>query len=73
MAKVVKRENEDVEMLLRRFKKQVMNEGIMEELRKRECYIAPSLKLRLKSEAAQKRARKLQRTRVKYIDNGLDY
>jgi len=71
MAKVIRRENEDVEQLLKRFKKAVINEGIMDEYRKREYYVAPSLKRRLKSEAAQKRDRKLQRK--KFIDNRLDY
>jgi len=71
MAKVVRKENEDIEALLKRFKKAVMNEGVLDEYRKREYYIAPSLKRRLKSEAAQKRERKL--NRKKRIDSSYDY
>jgi len=73
MAKVIRKENEDIEALLKRFKKQVINEGIIEEVRKREYYVAPSLKQRLKSEAAQKRDRKLKNKMKKYIDSSLDY
>ena len=71
MAKVVKRENEDIEQLLKRFKKAVINDGVLDEYRKREYYVAPSLKRRLKSEAAQKRDRKLQHK--KYINSSYDY
>ena len=71
MAKVIRRENEDVEQLLKRFKRAVINEGIIEEYRRREYYVAPSLKRRLKSENARKRDRKLAHT--KYIDSSYDY
>ena len=71
MAKVVKRENEDVEQLLKRFKKAVINEGVLDEYRKKEYYVAPSLKRRLKSENARKRDRKL--IKKKYIDSSYDY
>ena len=62
MAKVTIRKDEDVESLIRRFKRKVQEEGIMQELKKREYYMSPSLKRRVKSEAAQARLRKLQKT-----------
>ena len=73
MAKVVRKPDEDIEVLLKRFKKAVLNEGTLDEYRKREFYVAPSLKRRLKSEAAQKRDRKLKNKQTKFIDKSLDY
>ena len=73
MAKVIKKENEDIETMLKRFKKAVIEDGILDEYRKREYYVAPALKRRLKSENAQKRDRKLKNKTIKYIDNRLDY
>lgn len=52
---------EDFNTLLKRFKNKVAQEGIMQELRKREYYVAPSLKRKLKSDAAEKRRRKKMR------------
>jgi len=49
---------EPVEAMLKRFKKSVQNEGIMQELRKREYYVAPSLKARLKHQAAVRAIRR---------------
>lgn len=49
---------ENVESLLRRFNKQVEKEGIMEDMKKHEFYVSPSLKRKKKSELAQKRAAK---------------
>lgn len=53
------RDGESFESLLKRFKKHVAKSGILQELKKREYYIKPSVKRKLKSEAARKRARKL--------------
>jgi small subunit ribosomal protein S21 len=52
------KKDETVDSLLRRFKKETMRSGITAELRKREAYIAPSAKKRLKHEQALKRANK---------------
>ena len=60
MAKVVARKNEDVESLIKRFKKKVVAEGILTELRKREYYLSPSEKRKEKSKQAQKKLRKYQ-------------
>lgn len=51
------RPNETFESLLKRFKKSVAKDGILQELRKREYYVKPSVKRKLKAEAARKRAR----------------
>ena len=45
----------NVEEALRKFKRQCAQEGIMREARKREAYVAPSLKKKLKAEEARKR------------------
>jgi small subunit ribosomal protein S21 len=55
------RPDETFESLLKRFKKSVMKAGVLQELRKREYYVKPSVKRKLKSEAARKRARKFGR------------
>jgi small subunit ribosomal protein S21 len=55
------RPDETFESLLKRFKKSVMKAGVLQELRKREYYVKPSIKRKLKSEAARKRARKFGR------------
>lgn len=51
-------ERESVDSLLKRFKKAVVRDEIMTDLRKHEYYRAPSLKRREKSAAARKRAAK---------------
>lgn len=55
---VKKRPGESVDSMLKRFKKSVQNDGIMQELRKREHYVAPSLKARLKHQAAVRAIRR---------------
>ena len=57
MATYVKKD-ENLESAMRRFKKEVLKAGIMNDLRKHEFFVAPSLKRRLKSEAARKRAKR---------------
>lgn len=63
---IKKRPNETVESMLKRLKKSVQNEGILQELRKREFYVAPSLKKRLKHQAAVRAIRrKMKKAQVK--------
>lgn len=57
MATYVKKD-ETLESAMRRFKKEVLKAGIMNDLRKHEFFVAPSLKRRLKSESARKRAKR---------------
>ena len=59
MAKTVVRENESLDDALRRFKRQVSRTGTLAEARKREFYVKPGLKRKLKSEAARKIIKKI--------------
>lgn len=63
MAKVIVRKNESLDDALRRFKRGVSKDGTLQEYRKREFYIKPSVQRKLKSEAARKRNRKKNRNR----------
>ncbi len=55
MASVVVKDNETLDSALRRFKRAYQKAGIQEEIRKREHYEKPSVRRKLKSEAARKR------------------
>ena len=52
------RPGENLDSMLRRFKKEVVKGGILQDLRKHEYYVAPSEKRRIKSAQARKRAKK---------------
>ena len=58
MARVVVRENEQLDDALRRFKRQVSRNGTLLEARKREYYVKPGVAKRLKREAAQEPIRR---------------
>ena len=58
MAKTVVRENESLDDALRRFKRQVSRTGTLAEARKREYYVKPGVRRKLKSEAARKARKK---------------
>ena len=58
MAKVVVKENEQLDDALRRFKRQVSRNGTLAEARKREYYVKPGVKKKLKAEAARKARKK---------------
>jgi small subunit ribosomal protein S21 len=47
------RRNEPVEKGLRRLKKQMLREGIFQQLKRRRYYMKPSVSLRLKTKAAR--------------------
>ena len=55
---IILRKEETLDSALRRFKKEMIKSGTLVELRKREYYVAPSQKRRLKENAARKRAKK---------------
>ncbi len=57
MARVVVKENEALDDALRRFKRQVSRNGTLQEVRKREYYVKPGVKKKLKQEAARKARR----------------
>jgi small subunit ribosomal protein S21 len=52
------REKEPLEAALRRFKKSIEKEGVLSEVKKREHYEKPSIKLKKKAIAARKKAAK---------------
>ena len=58
MANVTARDGEGVEKLLRRFKKKVEAAGILKDVRKKEFYIKPGMRRKLKEAAAVKRKRR---------------
>ena len=51
----IKVNNGNIEDALRRFKRQCVRNGVLQEVRKREHYEKPSVKRKKKSEAARKR------------------
>ena len=55
---IKRRPDETVDSMLRRFKREVLKSEILKDLRKKEYFVSPSEKRRLKSAEAQKRARK---------------
>lgn len=57
------REGEGFEQAFRRFKKSCEKSGVLSEIKKREHYEKPSVRLKKKSLAARKRLVKKQRTR----------
>ena len=57
MALIIVKEGENLENALKRFKRSCARDGVMAELRKRECYEKPSVRRKKKSEAARKKAK----------------
>ena len=55
MSQVRIKENESLENALRRFKRATQRDRVIQEVRKREHYEKPSVRRKLKSEAARKR------------------
>ena len=54
MSKIIVKEIEQLDDALRRFKRQVSRNGTLLEVRKREYYVKPGIKKKLKREAARK-------------------
>ena len=55
MSEIKVRKGESLERALRRFKRSCQKAGVLSEVRKREHYEKPSVRRKLKSEAARKR------------------
>ena len=55
MAKTVVKENESIEDALRRFKRDVSRSGTLQEARKREFYVKPSISKKMRRKANQNR------------------
>jgi small subunit ribosomal protein S21 len=58
MGTVTVEENESIDKVLKRFKKECQKSGIPMELRRREHYEKPSVKRKRKIEAAKRKARR---------------
>lgn len=58
MPQVAVRENENLDDALRRFKRSVSKAGTLAAVKKREYYVKPGLKRKLKSAEARKNSRK---------------
>lgn len=58
MPKTFVRDNESLDEALKRFKRQVNKAGVLSETKKRQFYLKTSLKRKLKSETARRKARK---------------
>ena len=57
------RDAEHLEEAIKRFKRECEKNGILREIKPRETYTPPSVKRKLKSEEAQRRARRTKRRR----------
>ena len=64
MAEVRLQEGETVENALRRFKRQVIQENIIGEVKRHSFYLKPGQKLRVKQTLARKRNRKKARREI---------
>ena len=63
---VIRRENEDIESLIKRFKKKVNNSGILREVKNHSAYEKPSIfKKRKRKEAAIRREKDEQKQQKK--------
>ncbi len=56
MPRTVVKENETIDDALRRFKRQVSKNGTLQEARKREFYLKPGVRRKLKSEMARRKS-----------------
>lgn len=63
MAKVILKDGESQENLLKRFRKEVMKERILSEARRKRWYISPSEMRRIQKQRAIRRARRRTRQR----------
>jgi len=57
------REGESLEEAIKRFKRECERNGILKEIKRREFYITPSVKRKLKSQEAQRKVRRAKRRR----------
>ena len=51
MAKIKKTNNESIDRMLKRFKREVKNDGILEDYKKHQTYVKPSEAKKLKKKA----------------------
>ena len=58
------REGEGIEEALRRFKRECERNGILKEIKRREHYLSPSLRRKLKAAEARRKMRRVKRRRT---------
>ncbi|MBI5630084.1 MAG: 30S ribosomal protein S21 [Elusimicrobia bacterium] len=58
------REGEGVEEALRRFKRECERNGVLKEIKRREFYVSPGIKRKLKAAEARRKMRRAKRRRV---------
>ena len=58
------RENESIEEALRRFKRECERNGILKEIKRREHYLTPSVKRKLRQQESLRKMRRLRRKRA---------
>ena len=58
------REGEGVEEALRRFKRECERNGVLKEIKRREHYLSPGLKRKLKAAEARRKMRRAKRRRM---------
>ena len=58
------REGEGIEEALRRFKRECERTGVLKEIKRREHYMSPSVKRKLKMAEARRKQRRAKRRRV---------
>ncbi|MFA6030156.1 MAG: 30S ribosomal protein S21 [Elusimicrobiota bacterium] len=58
------RDNESIEEALRRFKRECERNGILKEIKRREHYLTPSVKRKLRQQEALRKMRRLRRKRA---------
>ncbi|MBI4423366.1 MAG: 30S ribosomal protein S21 [Elusimicrobia bacterium] len=58
------REGEGIEEALRRFKRECERNGILKEIKRREHYLSPSLRRKLKAQEARRKMRRAKRRRT---------
>jgi small subunit ribosomal protein S21 len=63
LATVTLRDGESQDALLKRFRKSVMQDRILSEVRRKRWYVSPSEKRRIQKQRAIRRARRRQRQR----------
>lgn len=59
MVFIKKQPGESVDALIRKFSRKVFTEGIVQEMKKREYYLKPSLAKKFKKELARKMAKQM--------------
>lgn len=66
MARVILREGESQQQLLRRFRKKIIRSGVMSEVRKRRWFVSRSEQRRMDEKKAIRRIKKRERKKQEY-------